>query len=59
MNENVENKAGDIVGDLATNDDWEMNDTSTSVEQEFQGEVGESDYNMSGSHCTHGHDRIG
>ncbi len=46
MNENVENKAGDIVGDLVVNDDLEMNDASTSIEQEFQGDIGASDYNI-------------
>ncbi len=46
MNKNVENKAGDIVGDLVVYDDLEMNDASTSVEQEFQGKIGASDNNI-------------
>jgi hypothetical protein len=46
VNENVANKAGDIVGDLFVNDDLEMNDASTRVEQEFQVDIGASDYNM-------------
>jgi hypothetical protein len=46
VNENVENKAGDIVGDLVVYGDLEMNDASTSMEQEFQAEVGASDYNI-------------
>ncbi len=43
MNENVESKAGDIIGDLVVNDDLEMNDASTSIEQEFQVDIGASD----------------
>ncbi len=46
MNENVENKAGDIVGDLVVNGDLEMNDAFTSIEQDFQADVGASDYNI-------------
>jgi hypothetical protein len=46
VNENVENKAGDIVGDLVVNDDLEMNDASTSIDLEFQGNIGASDYNL-------------
>jgi hypothetical protein len=34
VNENIVNKAGDIIGDLVINDDLEMNDESKSVEQE-------------------------
>jgi hypothetical protein len=32
VNEDVENKAGDIVGDLVVYDDLEKNNASTSVE---------------------------
>jgi hypothetical protein len=46
VNENVENKAGDTVGDFIVYDDLKMNDASTSVEQEFQGDIGASDYNI-------------
>jgi hypothetical protein len=46
VHENIENKAGDIVGDLVVYDDLEMNDASTSVEQEFQDDNGASDYNI-------------
>jgi hypothetical protein len=44
VNENVENKAGDILGDLVFHDNLEKNDASTSVEQEYQGNIGASDY---------------
>ncbi len=44
MNENVKNKAGDIVGDLVVYDDLGKNDASTSVEQEYQGDIGASNY---------------
>ncbi len=43
MNEDIENKAGDKVGDLVIHDDLEKNDASTSVEQELQADVGASD----------------
>ncbi len=43
MNDNVENKAGDMVGDLVIYDYLENNDASTSVEQKLQGDVGASD----------------
>jgi hypothetical protein len=43
VNESVENKAGDIVGDLVVYDDLEKNDASTSIEQEYQGDIGASD----------------
>ncbi len=43
MNENIENKACDTVGDLAVCDDVEKNDAFTSFEQEFQGDIGASD----------------
>ncbi len=46
VNENVENKAGDIGENLAVYDDLEKNDASTSVEQEYQGDFGASDYNI-------------
>jgi hypothetical protein len=42
VNENVE--TGDIVGDLVVNDDLEMNDASTSIEQQLQVYVGPSDH---------------
>jgi hypothetical protein len=44
VNEDVENKAGDMVGNLVINDDLEKNDASTSIEQELQGDIGASDY---------------
>ncbi len=44
MNEDVENKEGDMVGDLVIYDDLEKNDASTNIEQELQGDVGASDY---------------
>jgi hypothetical protein len=44
LNEDVENKAGDMVGDLVIYDDLEKNDASTSIEQELQGDIGASDY---------------
>ncbi len=40
-------KACDTVRDLAIYDDREKNDAFTSVEQEFQGDIGVSDYNAS------------
>ena len=46
VNENIENKAYDSVGDLAVHDDLEKNDAFISVEQEFQGDIGASDYNI-------------
>jgi hypothetical protein len=46
VNENVENKAGDIVGDLVVYDDLEMNDASSSIEQEYQCDIGASDYDI-------------
>jgi hypothetical protein len=47
VNENIEDKACDTVGDLAACDDVEKNDAFISVEQEFHGGIGESDYNLS------------
>jgi hypothetical protein len=44
VHEDVENKAGDMVGDLFIHDDLDMNDSSKSIEQELQGDVGASDY---------------
>jgi hypothetical protein len=44
VNEDVENNAGDIVGDLVVHDDLEKNDASTSIEQEYQGDISASDY---------------
>ncbi len=35
VNENIENKACDTVGDLPVHDDVEKNDAFTSVEQDF------------------------
>jgi hypothetical protein len=46
VNENIENKACDTVRDLAVCDDVEKNDAFTSIEQEFQGDIGASGYNM-------------
>jgi hypothetical protein len=43
VNGDVENKAGDKVGDLVIHDDLEKNDATTSVEQELQADVGASD----------------
>jgi hypothetical protein len=43
VTENIVDKACDAVGDLAVCDDVEKNDTLTSVEQEFQGDIGASD----------------
>ncbi len=45
MNENIEDKACDILGDLAVCDDAEKNDAFISVEQEFQGDIGAFNYN--------------
>ncbi len=47
MNENIVDKACDTVGDLAVCNDVEKNDAFTSVEQEFQGGIGASEYNTS------------
>ncbi len=47
VNENIVNKACDTVRDLAIYDDVEKNDAFTSVKQEFQGDIGASDYNTS------------
>jgi hypothetical protein len=47
VNENIVNKSCDTVRDLAVCDDVEKNDAFTSVEQEFQGDIGASDYNTS------------
>jgi hypothetical protein len=44
VNEYVENKAGDMVGDFVVYDDLEKNDASTIIEQEYQGDIGASDY---------------
>jgi hypothetical protein len=46
VNGNIENKARDTEGDLAVCDDVEKNDAFTSIEQEFQGDIGASDYNI-------------
>ncbi len=46
VNENLENKACDTVGDLAVCDYVEKNDAFTSVEQEFQGDIGASDFHI-------------
>ncbi len=46
MNENIEKKAPDTEGDLSVCDDVEKNDAFTSVEQEIQGDIGASDYNI-------------
>jgi hypothetical protein len=47
VNENMVDKACDTVLDLAVCDDVEKNDACSSVEQEFQGDIGASDYNKS------------
>ncbi len=47
VNENIVHKACDTVRDLAVCDDVDKNDAFTSVEQEFQGDIGASDYNAS------------
>jgi hypothetical protein len=47
VNENIVDKACDTVRDLVFYDDVEKNDAFTSVEQEFQGDIGASDYNSS------------
>ena len=47
MNESIVDKACDTVGDLAICDDVEKNDAFTSIEQESQGDIGVSDYNIS------------
>jgi hypothetical protein len=44
VNEDVENKAADMVEDLVIYDDLEKNDAFTSIEQELQGDAGASDY---------------
>jgi hypothetical protein len=44
VNENIENKACDTEGDLVVYDGLEKNDEFTSVEQEYQGDIGASDY---------------
>jgi hypothetical protein len=44
VNEDVGNKTHDIVGDLVVYDDLEKNDASTRIEQEYQGDIGASDY---------------
>ncbi len=36
VNEEVENKAGDMVGGLVVYDDLEKNDASTSIEQKYK-----------------------
>jgi hypothetical protein len=46
VNDNTEHEACDTVGDLAVSDDVEMNDAFTSLEQEFQGDIGASDYHI-------------
>jgi hypothetical protein len=43
-------KACDIVEDIAVCDDVEKNDAFTSIEQDFQGDIGASDYNTSSDH---------
>ncbi len=40
VNENIVDKACDTVEDLAVCDDVEKNDAFTSIEQEFQGDIG-------------------
>ncbi len=47
VNENIVDKACDTVRDLAICDHVEKNDAFTSIEQEFQGDIGVSDYNTS------------
>jgi hypothetical protein len=47
VNENIVDKACYTVGDLAVCEDVEKNDAFTSIEQEFQGDIGVSDYNTS------------
>jgi hypothetical protein len=47
VNENIVDKACDTVRDFAVCDDVEKNDAFTSVEQEFQGDIGASDYHTS------------
>jgi hypothetical protein len=47
VNENIVDKACDTVRDLAACDDVEKNDAFTSVEQNFQGDNGASDYHTS------------
>jgi hypothetical protein len=42
MNEDVENKANDKVGDLLFHDDLEENDAFTRIEQELQVDIGVS-----------------
>jgi hypothetical protein len=44
FHENIVDKACDTVGDLVVCDDVEKNDAFTSIEQEFQGDIGASDY---------------
>jgi hypothetical protein len=43
VNEDVENKANDKVGDLLIHDDLEEIDASTNIEQELQADIGVSD----------------
>jgi hypothetical protein len=43
VNEDVENKANDKVGDLLIYDNLEENDTSARIEQELQADVGVSE----------------
>jgi hypothetical protein len=45
VNENIEDKACDTVGDLAVCDDVEKNDAFTSIEQVFQGGIIVPDFN--------------
>ncbi len=47
VNESIFDKTCDTVRDLAICDDVETNDAFTSIEQEFQGDIGVSDYNTS------------
>ncbi len=47
VNKNIVDKACDTVRDLAVCDDVEKNDAFTSIEQEFQGDIGVSDYKTS------------
>jgi hypothetical protein len=44
VNENIVDKACDSVRDLAVCDDVKKNDAFTSVEQEFQVDIGVYDY---------------
>jgi hypothetical protein len=47
VNENIVDKACDTVREITVCDNVEKNGAFTSVEQEFQGDIGASDYNTS------------